>query len=66
MREHATDVECIQLIRDACEHECTELAARVVEGHATIAELAEAEGQLRRLQALESAVKEKALRRSFA
>jgi hypothetical protein len=61
MQDEATDLDRVQKALGEVELECKELAVRVIEGNATIAELAEAEDHLIRLQALAAAVQETTL-----
>lgn len=62
MQDQATDLDRIQKVLGELELQCKDLAARVIQGNATIAELAETEDHLIRLQALAAAVEEHTLR----
>jgi len=59
MQNQVTELECIKMMLAACERECTELAAGVSQGKATLAALAEAEWQRGRWLALATFVEER-------
>jgi hypothetical protein len=62
MQAQAKDLARLHRLVDERENQCSELVSRVARGDANMAELALAQEQLRELQVLEAAIRDKASR----